>query len=106
MCEAEHYDIAVRKTNTGYEGILKLNIGGIKHTQRVVPLETGNGKLRIVGDNLFYNFYIGDAHLGCGQSKYLTSEVSGGFTGVVIGLYSVGENTAEFADFSLDYLIE
>ena len=103
MCESEHYDVAVKKTETGFEAVLKLNIGGIKHTQTSVPLSSGSAKLRIVADNLFYNFYLGDKHLGCGQSKYLTSEVSGGFTGVVIGLYSVGENTAEFADFSLDY---
>lgn len=106
MCEAEHYDIAVRKAETGYEGILKLNIGGIKHTQRVVPIESGSDKLRIVGDNLFYNFYIGDTHLGCGQTKYLSSEVSGGFTGVVIGLYASGDNTAEFSNFLIEYKTE
>lgn len=106
MCESEHYDIAIRRNENGFEAVLKLNIGGIKHTQTSVPLSSGSAKLRIVADNLFYNFYLEDKHLGCGQSKYLTSEVSGGFTGVVIGLYSVGENTAEFADFSLDYLKE
>ena len=106
MCENEHYDVAVKKTETGFVAVLKLNIGGIKHTQTSVPLSSSSAKLRIVADNLFYNFYLGDKHLGCGQSKYLTSEVSGGFTGVVIGLYSVGENTAEFVDFSLDYLKE
>ena len=90
-------------TETGYEGILKLNIGGIKHTQTVVPLKSGSEKLRIVGDNLFYNFYIGDTHLGCGQTKYLSSEVSGGFTGVVIGLYAAGDNTAEFSNFLIEY---
>lgn len=106
MCENEHYEIAINRAGNGFEAVLKLNIGGIKHTQTSVPLSSSSAKLRIVADNLFYNFYLGDKHLGCGQSKYLTSEVSGGFTGVVIGLYSVGENTAEFVDFSLDYLKE
>ena len=83
--------------------MLKLNIGGIKHIQTVVPVTSGNAALRITADNLFYNFYVGDTHLGCGQTKYLSSEVSGGFTGVVIGLYAVGGNTAEFEDLAIDY---
>ena len=103
MCESEHYDIAIRKSETGYEAVLKLNIGGIKHIQTAVPVSSGSGKLRIIGDNLFYNFYIGDTQLGCGQTKYLSSEVSGGFTGVVIGLYAVGNNRAEFENFRIDY---
>ena len=103
MCESEHYDIAIRKTDKGLEAVLKLNIGGIKHTQTVFQLKSGSEKLKIIGDNLFYNFYIGDTHLGCGQAKYLSSEVSGGFTGVVIGLYAIGNNSAEFEDFRIEY---
>lgn len=103
MCEDEHYEVALRKTDSGFEAVLKLNIGGIKHIQTAVPVDSGSVKLRIVADNLFYNFYVGDTHLGCGQTKYLTSEVSGGFTGVVIGLYAVGRNTAEFEDLAIDY---
>lgn len=93
----------LRKTDSGFEAVLKLNIGGIKHIQTAVPVDSGSIKLRIVADNLFYNFYVGDTHLGCGQTKYLTSEVSGGFTGVVIGLYAVGGNTAEFENLAIDY---
>ena len=38
MTELEHYDIAVRKNGSGYEAVLKLNIGGIKHEQTVLTL--------------------------------------------------------------------
>lgn len=107
MCEDEHYEVAVRKTDNGYEGILKLNIGGIKHIQQTVPIPSGKAKLMINGDNLFYNFYLESGgektHVGCGQTKYLTSEVSGGFTGVVIGLYAVHHNTSEFENFRCTY---
>ena len=103
MCEDEHYEVALRKTDSGYEAILRLNIGGIKHIQAAVPVSSGTATLKISADNLFYRFSVGDTFLGMGQSKYLTSEVSGGFTGTVIGLYAVGNNTAEFENFSLDY---
>lgn len=103
MCEDEHYEVALRKTDSGYEAVLRLNIGGIKHIQTAVPVPEGKAALKISADNLFYRFLVNDTFLGMGQSKYLTSEVSGGFTGVVIGLYAVGNNTAEFENFSLDY---
>lgn len=104
MCENEHYEVALRKTISGFEAVLKLNIGDIKHIQAAVPVESDSARLKITADNLFYNFYVGDTHLGCGQTKYLTSEVSGGFTGAVIGLYATGKNTAVFENFTLDYL--
>lgn len=110
MCESEHYDIAVRKKDGNFEAVLKLNIGGIKHEQTVIPLTSGNAKLLIRADNLFYNFYVADGgkeiHLGSGSAKYLSSEVSGGFTGVVIGLYAVGGVEAEFSGFEINYIEE
>lgn len=105
-CENEHYDIAVRKLDGGYEAVLKLNIGGIKHIQNTVPLTSGRARLIIRSDSMNYYFYVsengGEICLGCGQSKYLSSEVSGGFTGVVLGLYAVG-GTAEFTAPDISY---
>lgn len=103
MCEDEHYEVALRKAENGYEAVLKLNIGGIKHVQSRIPVSGESGTLKVVADNLHYHFYFGDTYLGSGQTKYLTSEVSGGFTGVIAALYAVGDNTAVFTDFSLEY---
>lgn len=106
MCEEEHYEVALRDTGNGFEAILRLNIGGIKHVQTVLPVSGNRGRLRIVADNLHYHFYFGEEALGSGQTKHLTSEVSGGFTGVIAALYAVGENTAVFENFSLEYKSE
>ena len=58
-------------------------------------------------DNYFYKFYLvtgeNEQFLGMGQGKYLTSEVSGGFTGTLLGLYATGNNKAEFTQFKLEY---
>ncbi len=106
MCEDEHYEIAVCKTQNGHEAVLKLNIGGIKHEQSIVPISSDSAKLIIRSDNLFYKFFVDDngkeTQLGCGGTKYLTSEVSGGFTGVVIGLYCCNGKT-DFSDFKCEY---
>ena len=59
-CENEHYDIALRarEDGNGYEAVLKLNIGNIKHTQSVLPLSDNHARLLIKGDALTYNFSI------------------------------------------------
>ncbi len=107
MCENEHYEIAVRKSNEGYEAVLKLNIGNIKHIENTVSLSGSSAKLIIRADSQVYKFFVkenGDeTGLGYAHSKYLSSEVSGGFTGVVIGLYAVGDNTAEFSNLEIEY---
>ncbi len=108
MDELQHYDIALRKSATGFEAVLKLNIGGINHIQSSVPVSGGSARLTVKSDSLKYNFYVTDndseIFLGSALTKYLSSEVAGGFTGVVIGLYAVGNgNKAEFTDFCCKY---
>lgn len=106
MCEQEHYDIAIRKTDNGYEAVAKLNIGGIKHTANVIPLNGNSAELIIRMDNNGYSLIVSDNGnekiLAYGQAKYLSSEVSGGFTGTVLGLYAVGGN-AEFTEFEYSF---
>ena len=108
MDENEHYEIAVRKTEGGCEAILRLNIGGIKHIQNAVPISGSKASLTIVADNLFYTFMVKTDEgskptaLGMGSTKYISSEVSGGFTGAMIGLYAVN-GEAEFEKFYLTY---
>lgn len=105
-CENEHYDVLVRKTNDGFEGVLKLNIGGIKHTAGTVKLESGKAKLIMTADNFGYNFCVCQngvtTHLGYGISKYLSSEVVEGFTGTMLGLFAVN-GKSEFENFEIIY---
>lgn len=107
MCENEHYEIALRKGTAGYEVVLLLNIGGIHHEQNIVPVMDNKIKLLVKSDNLQYHFYTVEEGkqclLGSGYTKYLSSEVSSGFTGVVMGLYAIGKNTAEFTNFICEY---
>lgn len=105
MCEDEHYEIALRRTESGFEVIERLNIGGIKHVQAVRKAPAGDAVLRLGMNNYAYTFALetpdGVTELGAGAAKYLTSEVSGGFTGVVLGLYAVGAQ-AQFTQFAYD----
>ena len=114
-CENEHYDVAIRKSQTteGYEAVLKLNIGGIKHEQAVVSLPANSARLCVSCDGSSYSFTAIPKNpdgtnapalsLGSASVKYVSKEVSEGFTGVLLGIYAVGKNNAEFTNFCVDY---
>lgn len=110
MDENHHYDLAVRKTATGYEAIERLNIGDIKSVEAEAGLGGHNhANLIIRATHERYSFLIRESGretlLGTAQTRYLSSEVAGGFTGVLIGLYAYGEDsTAEFTNFKCEYL--
>lgn len=107
MTEDEHYDLALCRQPEGHAAVLKLNIGGIRHVQATLPLSGNNARLLVRSTPLEYRFFLKEGEnetlLGTGRSKYLSSEVAGGFTGVVMAFYAVGEGRAEFEHFVCTY---
>lgn len=107
MDEGQHYDIAIRKTESGHEAFVRLNIGGIEHENHAVAIDSEKAELMIQANNFGYKFCLrsnGAEHdLGFGLSKFLSSEVCGGFTGVILGLYAVGNNRVEFDGLHIEY---
>ena len=103
MTEQEHYDVGIRRCDGGWECFLRLRIGEINHIQKALAPERENAELKIIFEPLYYHFYVNGVYLGKAQSKYLSTEVAGGFTGVVLGLYACGNNRAEFTDFLCRY---
>lgn len=107
--EHHHYDLAVRKEETGYKVIERLNIGDIKSIESEAELGNVNhATLKIRASHERYCFFIHangkDILLGTAQTRYLSSEVAGGFTGVLIGLYAFGEGSlAGFSNFACNY---
>lgn len=107
MDEQQHYDIALTKEDDGTYVILKLNIGDIKHIQKKCKLDGDVATLIIRSDATHYHFFIKtekeELFLGDAQTRYLSSEVASGFTGVVIGMYATGEGSALFKNFKKSY---
>ncbi|OKP77619.1 glycoside hydrolase [Paenibacillus helianthi] len=111
MDENHHYDLALREHQDGYEVIERLNIGDIKSIERAINMDQNNqATLVIKSTPTHYHFYAQvngtETQLGAAQTRYLSSEVAGGFTGVLIGLYAVGEKPdshAVFTRFSCEY---
>ncbi len=110
MTEAQHYDIFVRKTECGYEIARRLCIGDIcqEDNRIALPEHCHAVRLLIQGSNFGYTFCAAcgehEYSLGTAQTRYLSTEIAGNFTGVMIGLYAFQASDdepdwAEFTDF-------
>ncbi|MCC8069977.1 MAG: glycoside hydrolase family 43 protein [Ruminococcus sp.] len=108
MDEQQHYDLYVKRLDNGYTITEKLNVGDIKHIQNSISIgEYSSITLEVTSNNFAYTFSAivdGTKHiLGTAQTKYLSTEVASGFTGVIIGLYAQN-GTSKFKNFRLEYL--
>lgn len=105
--QSEHYDLFLRRTETGCQAVLKMNIGGIRHEQAVLPLDGNTAKLVIRSTSTEYRFFVranDEEHfLGTGQSKFLSNEVSTTFTGVMLGLFAQGKGETCFDNLHIHY---
>ncbi len=111
MDENHHYDLAIIREEDEYYAITRLCIGNIKMVKEKHRLSLEN-KVRFLvdSDSQQYRFFLQENEnkipMGTGLSRYLSSEVATGFTGVIIGLYAVAateSNTAEFEHFQCEY---
>ncbi len=111
MDEEQHYDLFRSVTDEGVKAMLRFRVGDAAMVAAEYALsgsadtEHQAVQLKAVTKEEYYEFYVIDGakevFLGKAKAKYLSSEVDGGFTGVVMGLYAVDdqENWGEFSDF-------
>lgn len=95
MNENLHYEIYVTLRNGGRKLCLRRRIGSLWAVEAEKSIEKGPIVLEVSSDGHVYDFKYasGSSSLECvgsGEAMYLSSEVSGGFTGVYIGLYATG----------------
>jgi alpha-N-arabinofuranosidase len=96
MDENHHYDLFITSNSNQYELVLRYRVGSIIHTQKTVSLSKPEVILSVKGTPTIYNFSFqekgsnNEISMGDAETRYLSSEVAGGFTGVYIGMYSTG----------------
>ena len=98
-----HYDVVVEKRGDKYYAKSNIRIGEMSHSFKELPLKSLVAYLRITSDKDYYYLEISDdgtkfQSLGRMDFRYLTTEVIGGFTGVMLGVFAQG-NTKGYADF-------
>lgn len=104
MDESQHYDLSLVQEKGERKAVLRLRIGDAACIANTVDLPEGMEKVEfsVVSNPDRYEFYCmvdGEKKfLGSARTKYLSSEVAGGFTGVLMGLYAVDED-GKWAEF-------
>ena len=102
-----HYDISVANVEGKQVVKYRLQIKGIVDEKYLSNAELSKAKkiyLRVQGDeNMYHLEYSLDGKqyedLVSANTCLLSSEVAGGFTGVMLGMYCTGKNTNGYADF-------
>ncbi len=105
--EGHHYDLYVEQSN---KVVLRLNIGCVSQRVKEIQLEEALVRLYIKAEHEKYYFYVmkenHKEYMGYADTKYLSSEVAGGFTGVMIGLYAVDQlnREARFTNLHIEHI--
>lgn len=105
-----HYDLFVRQDEGRKQTVvLRYRLGELEHVEKELELPSGAGvELQVKADMGFYHFGCtvdGVYHdMGRMNTRYLSTETAGGFTGVVLGLYAVAAEEASEACGKFDYL--
>lgn len=108
--ENHHYDLFIRETQSGeQEVVLRSVIGTVSAEVGHVSYAGHKAELLCKADKFRYHFYVmvdgKENEIGFLDTRYLSSEVDGGFTGVFICLYAYDpkeqRKAARFTDFSV-----
>ncbi len=91
---SHHYDFLIRKVKNGYSAQLRVTLGSLSYIAAEQKIRSNKISLKIEGNPSQYIFSYSDAtnkdyqELGRLDTRYLATEVAGGFTGVMIGMYT------------------
>jgi len=93
-----HYDFYITKTGKNRSLQLRYTLDSLEQVYKTIHLPEGNVTLVVKGDKRNYRFYD---QLPYGKlvfvatlnTRFLGTEVSGGYNGVMIGLYATGKGS-------------
>lgn len=107
MDNNHHYDVFIEKQDDSYYACSKVTIGPASCIKQRIKIEKNEIKIKIISNPYGYDFAVinKDSYIsmGSGESRYLSSEVAGGFTGVYIGLFAENNGKALFTDFKTEH---
>lgn len=106
MNERHHYEIAIRTGGDDRVVFVRRRIGDLVAEVAQARIPAGVVELQIEAEPEQYHFAYAvnggpPKRLASGESRYLSTEVAGGFTGVYLGMYATGngQQTVSPADF-------
>ena len=108
MNHRHHYEVFVARQGDERRVRVRRRIGSLVSIVADVPAPAGGLALSISADSTTYAFAVEDGsgnrqQLATGETRYLSTEVAGGFTGVYIGMYATGNGTRAAAPADFDW---
>lgn len=99
-----HYDVYVTKREGGFFAECRVTIGSAREVKKSVAISGSAAGFKIVSSAYGYDFFLvladgREDFLAHAESRYLSSEVACGFTGVFIGLYAQDGGRGKFSGF-------
>ena len=101
-----HYNLSIKHIEGKRQLVLTYTLGSMHHVEKEIALMDGAVTIKVEGTGTHYGFsYSYDdvtfEKVGIMESKFLSTETNGGFTGVYIGLFSTGngQKSSTNADF-------
>lgn len=104
-----HYDVFVKQgADKQQRVVLRYRLGELTHIEKEVSIPGRKVQLRVKGSNDIYSFeYATDGknfrELGRMNTKYISTETTGGFTGVILGMYAAAGEAASKGVAEFEY---
>lgn len=103
-----HYDVMVERRNGKLIARPNIRLGVMSHSEQEVNLKGNMAYLRISSDKDYYYLQISsDNHTFTSLAKmdfrYLATEVIGGFTGVMLGLFAQSNSSSDQGYLDVDW---
>jgi xylan 1,4-beta-xylosidase len=103
-----HFDLLIRQSGAKRVAIARLRFGSVIHDSKEIVLKPGPVRLSIKGERTTFTFAVAQGSDAVNEiakvdSKFLSSETVGGFTGVYVGLYATGNGKASTASADYDW---
>jgi alpha-N-arabinofuranosidase len=88
-----HYDVVVERRGGKLYAKSNVRLGQTAHSEKELPLSSNKAYLRITSDKEFYYMQASSdganyTTLAKMEYRFLSTETIGGFTGVMLGLYT------------------
>jgi alpha-N-arabinofuranosidase len=107
MNEGHHAEIFITLRPEGMKLGLRNRIGGLQAVVGEIPAGAGPWEIKVEAQPEKYLFWAclptGWKCLGEAETKYFSSEVAGGFTGVYLGMYATGNGRFSTAPADFDW---
>lgn len=101
-----HYDIYIENRDEKFFACLRVKIGPAECIKKEIPLSTPIANLKVVASPYGYTFFANNTEMGYADTRYLSSEVAGGFCGVFIGLYAQNGGQGTFTQFKAEHKVK